>query len=183
MRLGRTTPEEIFNLLPILDRYPLSEIVIHPRTARQMYGGRPDLATFERCLAFSRHRIVYNGDITDVGGFRALQARFPAIESWMIGRGALADPFLPAAIKNGPHAAADRVQRFKAFYDDLFDRTRERLSGPGHLLDRMKGFWTYFAAAFTEGPALAKEIHRTFQLPRYTDTVERFFQENAVWRN
>ena len=67
--------------------------------------------------------------------------------------------------------------------DDLFERTRARLSGPGHLLDRMKGFWTYFAAAFTEGPALAKEIHRTFQLPRYIDTVERFFLENATWRS
>ena len=43
MRLGRTTPDEIFKLLPVLDRYPLSQIVIHPRTARQMYGGRPDL--------------------------------------------------------------------------------------------------------------------------------------------
>ena len=46
----------------------------------------------------------------------------------------------------------------------------------------MKGYWTYFAAAFTDGERLAKQIHRTFQLPRYIDTVERFFQEEAVWR-
>ena len=84
-------------------------------------------------------------------GFKELQARFPAVDEWMIGRGALADPFLPAAIKTGADPGPDRVRRFKAFYDDLFDRTGERLSGPGHLLDRMKGYWTYFAAAFTDG--------------------------------
>jgi tRNA-dihydrouridine synthase len=182
MRLGRTTADEILKLLPILDRYPLSEIVIHPRTARQMYGGRPDLETFGRCLTLSRHRIVYNGDITDVPGFRTLQARFPQVGSWMIGRGALSDPFLPAAIKDRLPPRADKVRRFKAFYDDLFERTRERLCGPGHLLDRMKGYWTYFAATFTDGAVLAKQVHRTFQLPRYIDTVEHFFQEKAVWR-
>ena len=174
--------EEIFKLLPVLDRYPLAQIVIHPRTARQMYGGRPDLDAFERCLALSRHRIAYNGDIVHVAGFKELQARFPAVDEWMIGRGALTDPFLPAAIKTGADPGPDRVRRFKAFYDDLFDRTRVRLSGPGHLLARMKGYWTYFAAAFTDGERLAKQIHRTFQLPRYIDTVERFFQAEAVWR-
>src|SRR5512139_904023 len=182
MRLGRTTPDEIFRLLPVLERYPLSQIVVHPRTARQMYGGRPDLDAFERFLGLSRHRIAYNGDIVDVAGFRELQRRFPAVDEWMIGRGALTDPFLPAAIKSGADPGADRVRRFKAFYDDLFDRTRERLSGPGHLLDRMKGYWTYFAAPFTEGAALAHQIHRTFHLARYVDTVERFFQEEAEWR-
>lgn len=182
MRLGRTTADEIFKLLPILDRYPLSEIIIHPRTARQMYGGRPDLDAFERCLGLIRHPIVYNGDIVDVDGFEALRARFPGIGAWMIGRGALSDPFLPAEIRTGVGPAGDKVGRFKAFYDDLFVRTRERLSGPGHLLDRMKGYWTYFADAFTEGASLAKQIHRTFHLPRYVDTVERFFQEKAVWR-
>jgi len=182
MRLGRTTPDEIFELLPVLDRYPLTEVCIHPRTARQLYGGSPDLETFARCLALTRHRIVYNGDIVDLAGFHAMQARFPSVDSWMIGRGALCDPFLPAAIKAGTDGEADKVRRFKAFYDDLFARMGERLSGPGHLLDRMKGFWTYFAPAFTEGPDLAKQIHRTFQLPRYVDAVEQFFQEKAVWR-
>lgn len=183
MRLGRTTPDEIFKLLPVLDRYPLTQIVIHPRTARQMYGGRPDLDTFESCLALSRHRIVYNGDIVHVAGFKELQARFPKVDEWMIGRGALADPFLPAAIQTGADPGPDRVRRFKAFYDDLFDRTGERLSGPGHLLDRMKGYWTYFAAAFMGGEALAKQIHRTFQLPRYIDTVERFSRKRRCGVN
>lgn len=182
MRLGRNRADEIFNLLPVLDRYPLKEITIHPRTARQMYGGAPDLAAFQVCLERTRHRLVYNGDIADLQGFRALQERFPRVESWMIGRGALTNPFLPAAIKNGGGAACDDVRKFKSFYDDLFTRYQERLCGPGHLLNRMKGFWKYFAGAFKNGPAIEKQIHHTFKLPRYVETVERFFGEGPEWR-
>ena len=181
MRLGRNRPDEIFKLLPILDRYPLREVIIHPRTARQMYGGAPDLDAFQACLERSRHRIVYNGDIVDRQGFLALQSRFPRVEAWMIGRGALSNPFLPAAVKNGGETTADRVEKFKSFYDDLFARYQGRLCGPGHLLDRMKGFWKYFAAAFRNGPALEKQINHTFQLPRYVETVERFFREEPMW--
>jgi len=182
MRLGRTKPDEILNLLPVLNRYPLREITIHPRTARQMYAGPPDLDIFQLCLEQSRHRVIYNGDITDLQGFRALAARFPTVDSWMIGRGALSNPFLPTIIKNGRDGVAGKVEKFKAFYDELFARYQERLCGPGHLLDRMKGFWTYFACAFENRQDIEKRIHRTVTLPRYLETVERFFKEEARWR-
>jgi tRNA-dihydrouridine synthase len=182
MRLGRTRPDEILKLLPVLDRYPLKEITIHPRTARQMYEGVPDLDAFQACLEQSRHRLVYNGDIINLQGFRALKSRFLPVETWMIGRGALSNPFLPSTIKAGRDGIPAKADRFKAFYDDLFGRYQSRLSGPGHLLDRMKGFWKYFAAAFKNGQELEKRIYRTFKLPRYLDTVERFFREEPEWR-
>lgn len=182
MRLGRNRPDEILKLLPILNRYPLREITIHPRTARQMYGGAPDLEAFQACLERSRHRLVYNGDIADLPGFRALEKRFPRLETWMIGRGALSNPFLPESIKAGQDEAPGKVRKFRAFYEDLFARYQEKLCGPGHLLDRMKGFWKYFAWAFTNGQTLEKQIHHTFKLPRYLETVERFFGEEPEWR-
>jgi tRNA-dihydrouridine synthase B len=182
MRLGRSEPDEIFSLLPVLNRYPIERIIIHPRTGRQMYGGRPDLEAFQACLEASRHRLVYNGDITSLNDFQILAQRFPRVDSWMIGRGALTDPFLPAVIKAGRNDISARVEKFKAFYDDLFQRYQAMLYGPGHLLDRMKGFWKYFAAAFTTGPDIEKRIHRTFKLSRYVETVERFFREEAQWK-
>jgi tRNA-dihydrouridine synthase len=134
------------------------------------------------CLRNCRHRIVYNGDIIDLSGFQALAARFLSVHTWMIGRGALSNPFLPAIIKNGRDGIVGKLEKFKAFYNDLFARYQERLSGPAHLLDRMKGFWTYFGGAFKNGQDIGKRIHRTFTLPRYRDTVERFFAEDAIWR-
>jgi tRNA-dihydrouridine synthase len=182
MRLGRNRSDEIFQLLPVLNRYPIAAITIHPRTGRQMYDGQPDLDAFQACLEASRHRIVYNGDITDFVCFQALSERFPQVDSWMIGRGALSDPFLPATIKTGKDQNSGKVQKFKDFYDDLFHRYQTTLCGPGHLLDRMKGFWKYFARAFRNGPIIEKRIHRTFKLSRYLEAVERFFREEADWR-
>ena len=44
-RLGRRHINEIFKLMPIFNQYPLEEIIIHPRTGKQMYDGKTDLDT------------------------------------------------------------------------------------------------------------------------------------------
>jgi tRNA-dihydrouridine synthase len=182
MRLGRRHAGEITALIPILNRYPLKEIVLHPRTGKQMYSGALDLDAFDSCLEAIRHRVVYNGDITGRERFAALADRFSSrVGGWMIGRGALIDPFLPAAIKGVDCPPEDALGRFKRFYDDLFDSYRREFSGPGHLLDRMKGFWTYFSQAFVDGRRIAKRIHRTRRLETCVHFVETFFAEEAKW--
>ena len=148
MRLGRYRVDEIFQLIPILNRYPVNEIVIHPRTGVQMYGGTPHLDVFERCLALCRHPVIYNGDIADKGGFEALRRRFPRIDTWMIGRAAVADPFFCGNLKGHSLPPSEKNEIFKAFHDELYDRYSKKLHGPSHLLSRMKGLWTYFAGSF-----------------------------------
>jgi len=180
-RLGRNKPDEIFQLLPIFNRYPLEEIVIHPRTGKQMYGGAPDLAAFENCISSTHHRIVYNGDITDLATFQRLSERLRATDCWMIGRAAVANPFLPQIIKDGKDGCINKVESFRKFYEDLFGHYQNEFSGPGHLLARMKGFWTYFSMSFKDGRNVRKKIHRTHKLPRYLDIVARFFDEEAQW--
>jgi len=181
LRLGRRKSDEILQLLPVFNRYPLEELIIHPRTGKQMYAGEPDLDMFEKCLALSAHRIVYNGDIRDLDSFRRLAARFQTIDRWMIGRGAVINPFLPAVIRAGHDYFTNKVEKFRGFYDDLFAQYRQVFSGPGHLLERMKGFWTYFSQAFRDGQKIRKKIHRTHKLQRYLEIVERFFETQAQW--
>jgi len=181
VRLGRKTSNEILQLMPILNQYPLEEIIIHPRTGKQMYDGEPDLDTFEKCLKLSNHRIVYNGDITDLETFQALSTRFKSIDRWMIGRGAVTNPFLPAIIKAGKDDITQKVEMFRQFYEDLFEQYRRVFSGPGHLLNRMKGFWTYFSKAFQNSRRIQKKVHRTQKLHRYLEIVDRFFKEEAKW--
>ena len=92
--------------------------------------------------------------------------RFESVDGWMIGRGAVANPFLPAVIKSGQDDVGDKVEKFRKFYEDLFEGYRQLLSGPGHLLARMKGFWIYFSRSFKDGYKIRKEIHRTYKLDR-----------------
>jgi tRNA-dihydrouridine synthase B len=180
-RLGRKKTDEILALLQIFNQYPLDEVIVHPRTGQQMYDGTPDLDMFEKCLEVSAHNTVYNGDINDLDTFKAFSQRFKTVNRWMVGRGALADPFLPAAIKTGQNGSTGKVEGFRAFYDDLFEQYRQAFHGPGHLLDRMKGFWTYFSRSFKDSHKIKKKIHRTQNLNRYLEIVERFFEEEAQW--
>jgi len=146
-----------------------------------MYDGEPELDTFEKCINMMHHRIVYNGDITDLSNFRYLAGRFKNTTSWMIGRGAIINPFLPAIIKTGQDNFSNQVETFRNFYEELFEEYQKVFSGPGHLLERMKGFWSYFSQAFTDGRKIRKKVHRTLKLPRYLEIVERFFEEDAEW--
>ena len=180
-RLGRKKTDDILTLLAIFNRFPLDEVIIHPRTGQQMYDGEPNLDMFEKCLELSRHTVVYNGDINDMATFKLFSQRFKTVDRWMIGRGALINPFLPAAIQIGQDNVTDKVKAFKAFYEELFEQYRREFRGPGHLLDRMKGYWTYFSQAFKDGLKIKKKIHRTRKLNRYVEIVERFFEEEAVW--
>jgi tRNA-dihydrouridine synthase B len=182
MRLGRHRADEAETLLPLLNRYPIDSITIHPRTGVQMYTGRPDLDAFERCLSLTRHRVIYNGDIISKSGFDTLRARFPQIKTWMIGRGVLVDPFLPSAIKEQALTTEDRLERFRGFHDALFARYRDCLFGPSHLLNRMKGLWSYFSNGFEGGHDLRKQIHKTEKVDRYCDVVNRFFDGHPVRR-
>jgi tRNA-dihydrouridine synthase len=181
VRLGRKKTDEILTLLPIFNQYPLDEVIVHPRTGKQMYDGEPNLDMFEKCLGACAHTTVYNGDINDLDTFKLFSKRFKTVDRWMIGRGALINPFLPAAIKSGQDNATDKVEVFRAFYDELFEQYRQAFRGPGHLLDRMKGFWTYFSQSFKDGRKIKKKIHRTSKLDRYLRIVDRFFEEEAQW--
>ena len=120
IRLGRKKASEIFQLMPIFNRFPLEEIIIHPRTGIQMYNGTADLNTFNEVLEQTAHRIIYNGDITDLNTFGEVFHRFKSIDRWMIGRGAVANPFLPAIIKAGRDDITNKVEAFRYFYEELF---------------------------------------------------------------
>lgn len=117
MRLGLNDIEEIFNLIPILNSYPLANVTIHPRTGRQQYGGQVDLDTFERAYKLIKHPVIFNGDICTLANYRNLCQRFPDIKDYMIGRGVLYDPLLPLKIKgiideNDKNASIQAAHKF-----------------------------------------------------------------------
>ncbi len=181
MRLGRFETDEINTLLPILNRFDLKEIIIHPRTGVQMYTGKPDLEAFAHCLRLTHHHIVYNGDIVDLITFKRLRDQFPGIRDWMIGRGAIVNPFLAGWIKGCHYPSGEVLSRFKAFHDMLYERYGQKLFGPSHLVNRMKGLWSYFAKAFHNGDRLRKRINKTNRTQHYEEVVDAFFATAPRW--
>lgn len=178
-RLGYHDRSELVNLLPELDRFALKEIIIHTRLGKQLYKGVTDPDGFNACQRRTSHRLVYNGDITDLAVFKDLAARFPTVDRWMIGRGALANPLLAEEIKGFPPTDdAQRKTRLYAFHLDLCNRYQKRLSGDSHILGRVKQLWAYLIVSFPGQERFQKKILKSSSLASYFAAVDELF---AAW--
>ena len=178
LRIGLTHPDEVLELIPIFNRFELEELIIHPRTGEQMYGGKVDLDMFEQCLGLSKHMVVYNGDIDSLEKYEMLSQRFGSVDRWMIGRGLLANPFLAEEIESQTEKPYDeKIKILRDFHDNLFAEYSKMLSGPSHITDKMKEIWTYMAGFFENGEKIRKKINKTHHPDNYIDIVDKVFSE------
>lgn len=175
-RLGFNKPEELDVLLPRLNQYPLKEIILHTRLGRQLYTGTTDPDGFKRAKTLTCHKLVYNGDIISLEDFNLLQGSFPETSRWMIGRGAVGDPFLPEKIKTGCLDMDHHKERLFHFHEDLYRSYSERLSGAAHILGRMKQVWQYMIQSFPQSAKQLKAINKAKSLTHYQDRINKLFQ-------
>ncbi len=177
MRMGYENPTEILDVFPILEQYPIKNIAIHARIGKQLYKGGVDLDSFQKCLATSKQKIYYNGDITSVEKFRTMQERFPTIDHWMIGRGLISDPFLPSMIKNNTtEYPENRYEIFEAFHDEIYKEYDAYLSGPTPIRMKMLGFWEYFSESFSNPQKTFKKIKKAGNSKNYEAAVKEIFR-------
>ena len=176
MRLGYENPSEIIESFKILDKYPLKNIAIHARLGKQLYKGGVDLDGFQNCVDGTKHKLYYNGDITSVAAFKDRQERFPSIDHFMIGRGLIADPFLPQMIKNDTtEYPKDRWKIFKAFHDTIYADYDAYLQGPTPIKMKMLGFWEYFSQSFSYPQKTYKKIKKAGNPVKYQAAVSEIF--------
>lgn len=176
-RLGFTELGELEALLPRLDAFPLKEIIIHTRLGKQMYSGVTDPESFIRCMALTKHPLVYNGDIVTLDAFEELSNLLPTINRWMIGRGAIANPFLPSLIKDKNGLPKNHFQVLYNFHKDIYCRYQERLSGASHILGRMKQIWQYMVLSFPNSKKNIKALNKAKNLDTYQHTTDLIFKD------
>jgi len=173
MRMGYEHAEEILDVFPVLDKYPIKNVAIHARIGKQLYKGGVDLESFQKCIEASNHKLYYNGDITSVGTFKEMQEKFPSIDHWMIGRALIADPFLPTMIKtDSSEYPENRVELFSHFIQELFEGYASALSGKSHVLTKMTSYWEYFAQTFPDPHKTYKRIKKSKSIDAYHDAVK-----------
>ena len=82
-RLGYFSPDEIDAIIPIFNKYPLSELIIHSRIGKQLYKGEADVERFKALIPYINAPLVYNGDVFSVESFERIRG---VIESLSCGR-------------------------------------------------------------------------------------------------
>ncbi|OYT16246.1 MAG: tRNA dihydrouridine synthase DusB [Bacteroidetes bacterium 4572_77] len=181
MRLGFFKKQEIKDLLPIINRFPIKELIIHPRLGSQMYTGTPDLDAFEWCLKNTKIPIIYSGDIYNKESLTKLQKRFPKQDKWMIGRGVIYDLFLPTTLKQGTLTDAEKVDLFGKFHQSLFQGVIAYRNRPKNQLNKMKEYWGYFSRQFENHQAVHYNITHCNSLEEFEEKSRQILQDE-VWR-
>ena len=171
-RIGKNSPEEWPELMEIYNRYPLKELIIHPRIQRDFYNHIPNLEVFEDALVQSKNPVVYNGDIFSDRDFRRFRERFPAVKTIMLGRGLIQNPELARALKEERSSEIFDKTRLKNFHDELLEQYCERMSGERNVLFRMKELWFYMIRLFPDHPKVEKKIKKATRLAEYRAAVD-----------
>ncbi|MEI7597477.1 MAG: tRNA-dihydrouridine synthase family protein [Bacteroidota bacterium] len=179
MRLGYENSDEIDEVLEVLNKFPIKEIIIHPRIGKQMYKGTVNLNAFENCISQSKHKIAYNGDIDTIETFNEISSRFPNVNHFMIGRALISNPFLAEQIKGIEHNEK-KIKVFEAFHNELYEKYASTLSGSTHLQNKMLFFWEYFADSFSNSKKVFKRVKKANNIDNFNAAIMENFR-NEDW--
>ena len=176
-RIGKDSPEEFYELIKIYNKYPLEELIIHPRTQKDFYGNKPNLEVFKDALSLSTNSVCYNGDIFTVEDHNKLIKAFPEVNTVMLGRGILANPGLMNEIKNNVFINKEVL---KDFHDEIFNKYIELFNENRNAIFRMKELWGYMIYIFSDNKKYAKKIKKSQNLNDYNEAVLSLFAEQEI---
>lgn len=176
-RLGYFSPKEIYAIIPIFNKYPLSELIIHPRIGKQLYKGEADVERFKALMPYINAPLVYNGDIVSVESFGRIREAVRPVNQFMLGRGILANPFLGEEIHGSAWNAPERTERLHTYVVDLYEDRLRHAGGSPKVLGRMKELWSYLMNSFEEPQVVWRKIKKINALKEYENAVEVIFKE------
>ncbi|OAA90848.1 tRNA dihydrouridine synthase [Clostridium coskatii] len=179
-RIGKDSPEEFYNLIEIFNKYPIEELIVHPRIQKDFYKNKPNLKVFKDALSLSKNPVCYNGDIFTVKDYKKFTVDFCSVKTIMIGRGLLANPGLINDIKN--NTKLDK-KLLKDFHDKIYEDYKKVLFGDRNVLFRMKELWSYMIQIFSNNAKYAKKIKKSEKLYDYDAAVLSLFREQTILEN
>lgn len=184
-RLGYFNPEEIYPMIEVFNRFPLSELIIHPRIGKQLYKGEADIEKYKELMPLIKAPLVYNGDIVSKESFDKIEKTLNCgnstvtVNEFMLGRGLLANPFLAEDIK-GIGAQGDRKTRLHEYAIALYEDRLRHAGGSPKVLGRMKELWSYLMNSFDDPQNVWRKIKKLNALKDYENAVEEIFKEMEI---
>lgn len=197
-RIGMENLQEWERLLDIYAKFPLEELIIHPRLQREGYGGTPHPDAFAEAAGKLCVPLCYNGDIVSEASLQKVLSVLPGVDTVMIGRGILQNPGLVQELRaadsqagaedrrnTGPAADSDSSDSFRAgqlatlraFHDELLEGYIKIMSGDANTLYKMKDLWTFLSRSFENADRYLKKIRKANRIADYRIAVDALFRE------
>lgn len=192
-RIGLEDESEWENLLSIYEKYPMEELIIHPRLRTDYYKAPIRMDAFAKAVEQIKVPICYNGEINSVEDAVRIKEQFPQIDRIMIGRGVLRYPHLFLQIRekfdvseNRREGVAEQIsapgmsreelkKRIRTYHDELLEDYRIIMSGDRNALFKMKEIWTYMGESFEGADKCLKKIKKANHISDYKIAVNELF--------
>ena len=155
-RIGIYDPEEFKELISVYNKYPVKELIIHPRVRYEYYKGCPHRDIFFKYMEQSLNPVCYNGDVfseKDIDELTAGTGNRPG--AVMIGRGMLKDPSLIRWLSGGKKYTKDEI---KAFLNRLISDYKYELGGDKQVLMKLKELWGYLGQSYQGKEKVLKQL-------------------------
>ena len=175
-RLGMEDEEEFEHLLDIYNKFPVSELIIHPRVQTDYYKNTPRMESFLNALEKSKNPVVYNGDIFNKEKYQQVMKQMD-VSGVMLGRGVLANPALFGEIRGTEKLSKERLWEF---HERLLADYTQEMSGERNVLFKMKELWFYLEWSFTNTEKYEKKIRKAQHLSDYRLVVKQLFFEQEL---
>ncbi|GAA0738453.1 tRNA-dihydrouridine synthase family protein [Clostridium oceanicum] len=176
-RIGKDSSDEFYDLIKIYNKYPIKELIIHPRIQKDFYGNKPNLDVFKDALSLSKNPVIYNGDIFTNSDYNELTETFREVKTLMIGRGIIANPGLINEIKHNDNINKEVL---KDFHDEILSGYIDLYGEARNALFRMKELWGYMICMFSDNKKYAKKIKKAQKLNSYNEAVSSLFRDQEI---
>lgn len=173
-RIGVNSSDDFNDIMNIYNKYPLEELIIHPRIQKDFYKNKPNMDVFKEALKSSKNPVCYNGDIFNSHDYKRVVDECSDINAVMLGRGIITNPGLIKEITDNEFTDKKNL---KKFHDQVYLGYKEILSGDKNVLFKMKEFWFYMINIFEESEKIAKKIKKAKSANEYEAAVSMLFND------
>lgn len=178
-RIGIASVEEWDRILEIYKKYPIDELIIHPRLQKELYKFTPHKEAYLAAVNELGDTIplCYNGDITSQESYDKLKNAVGETNCIMIGRGILRNPALISELRKSNPETLFTKENLRAFHDEIFAGYAAGMAGETPTLFKMKDLWTYLSESFSESDRHLKKIRKAGSYSEYKIAVNNLFRE------
>ena len=168
-RLGLEMAEDFVGILEVFNRYPITELTVHPRVRKDFYKEPVREEWFRYAYENSKNKLCYNGNIITKQQADQIANTYPGVESVMIGRALIGDPGM--LMRSGTE-----TETLKRFHDELVEEYIRVFGSQRNAMFRMKENWSLLHKRFEDTDKLWKKLRKTTDYTEFMAITTEIFQ-------
>lgn len=168
-RAGFADHSEFRDILALYEKYPISELIVHPRVREDYYRNEINRDSFTLAHALCKTKLCYNGDIITVADYQGILESYPDLNAVMIGRGAVKNPALFREIKGGAKLTTEELV---AFSRALEKRYLPLLQTEKNVLHKLKEIWLHMTDLYPGEKKILKAIKKANSLGDINNAID-----------